>query len=86
MQTAKRSEIISLVQVQLNASFDFLEKAFHRSQEMVIFITELSSRKEAVWFIMENGCDKFYQYNEDLLFYEKEKTLRAEISKVRKEI
>lgn len=84
IQIAKRNEMISLVKAELDASFDFLEKAFHSSQEMVIFITELSSRQEAVWFIMENGCDKFYQYNEDLLFYEKEKAFRAEISELTK--
>lgn len=86
LQIEKRKKSVSLVKAQLDTSFDFLEEAFHSSQEMVIFITELSSRKEAVWFIMENGCDKFYQYNEDLLFYEKEKALRTEISKLGEEL
>lgn len=80
VQVSKRNNIISEVKSELDAAFDFMEEVFHSSQEMVIFITELSSREDAVNFIMENGCEKFYRYNEDLLFYEKQKAFRAEIS------
>jgi hypothetical protein len=85
-QLEKRSSTISDVKGELDASFDFLEETFHSSQEMVIFITELSARPQAVRFIMENGCDKFYQYNEDLLFYEKQKAFQAEISELKEQV
>jgi len=64
---------------ELDHAFLFLEEAFHHSQEMVIFITGLAGRREAVSFIMEYGCEKFYQYNQDLLFHEKQKELQKQI-------
>ena len=52
----------------LSAAFDFMEQAFGESQEMVIFITELNTSRPAVDFIRENGCERYYKYNEGLLF------------------
>jgi len=83
-QVEKRAALVDQTAAELNYAFDFLEKAFHRSQEMVIFVTELSSRSEAAAFIMEHGCEKFYQYNEDLLFYKKQKAFQQEISELEK--
>ncbi len=85
-QVQARLAVVEEVKAELDHAFDFLEEAFHSSQEMVIFITELSERPEAVRFIMENGCDKFYQYNEDLLFYEKQKAFQAEIQQLKGEM
>lgn len=55
-------------QTHLNAAFDFMETAFGESQEMVIFITELNTSSPATRFIGQNGCDRYYKYNEGLLF------------------
>lgn len=52
----------------LEAAFDFMEEAFGESQEMVIFITELNTSRPAMAYISSNGCERYYKYNEGLLF------------------
>ena len=44
----------------LDNAFDFMEEAFGQSQEMVVFVTELNVNYYSVWFIKENGCDKYF--------------------------
>lgn len=60
--------LTDMAQAHLNAAFDFMEAAFGESQEMVIFITELNTSSPATRFIGQNGCDRYYKYNEGLLF------------------
>lgn len=55
--------------------FDFLEGAFGNSQEMVMFITELNSNPYSVSFLQECECERYYQYNKELLFDEKRRKL-----------
>ena len=59
----------------LEYAFDFMEGTFGSSQEMVVFITELNSSAPAIRFLQENECERYYEYNKNLLFDEK----RAEI-------
>lgn len=59
----------------LNYAFDFMDGAFGNSQEMVVFITELNSSYYSLRFIQEWGCERYYQYNQELLFDEKRKKL-----------
>lgn len=40
------------------------------AKEMVIFITELNTSYDAVRFLKENPCERYYQYNRKLLFEE----------------
>lgn len=60
--------------------FDFLEGAFGNSQEMVMFITELNSNPYSVSFLQECECERYYQYNKELLFDEKRKKLLERMS------
>lgn len=66
----------------LNHGFDFMEKAFGDSQEMVIFITELNTDFYAVWFVDTNGCDRFYKYNKSLLFSERQQGIMQELDAI----
>lgn len=50
----------------LEHAFDFMEEAFGASPEMVFFETELAAGTDSLYFIEENGCDRFYQYNQNL--------------------
>ena len=34
---------------------------------MVLFVTELAAGFYSISFIQENGCDKFYYYNKNML-------------------
>lgn len=65
----------------LEGAFDFMEAAFGAGQEMVIFVTELTMRRESMQFIRENGCDRYYTYNQELLFVEKRSELMEDLRK-----
>lgn len=67
----------------LSAAFDFMEQTFGESQEMIIFITELNTSRPAVDFIRENGCERYYKYNEGLLFSSGRDKVLQEINSVR---
>lgn len=60
---------------KLEYAFDFMEGAFGNSQEMVMFITELNSNANSVAFLQETECERYYQYNKELLFDDKRKKL-----------
>ena len=81
-----REEIIDVASEMLDNAFAFLEETFGTGQEMVIFITELTTNFYSVKFISENGCDKYYQYNTELLFDEKQKTILQDIEKAKVEL
>ncbi len=68
---------------QLEAAFDFMEAAFGESQEMVVFITELSVSHYGVWFLKENECPRYYRYNKSLLFEDQQADIRQKLSKIR---
>lgn len=53
---------------------------------MVIFITELTANYYSVKFISENGCEKYYNYNKDLLFDEKQKSIINDIKNAKTEM
>ena len=60
---------------KLEYAFDFMEGAFGNSQEMVMFMTELNSNAGSVAFLQETECERYYQYNKELLFDDKRKKL-----------
>ncbi len=59
----------------LEYAFDFLEGAFGAGQELVMFITELNSNYYSVKFLQDCSCERYYQYNQELLFDEKRRKL-----------
>jgi hypothetical protein len=66
----------------LTNSFDFMEQTFgdteslSGSQEMVIFITELSSAYYSLKFVKETGNDADYRYNKLLLLGDRKQELQ----------
>lgn len=64
--------------------FDFMEAAFGDSQEMVVFITELNAGYYSVRFLGQYECERYYQYNERLLFQDRETDLKARIRQLGK--
>lgn len=63
----------------LEHGFDFMEAAFGDSQEMVIFVTELNTNFNCVKFLQEYECQRYYQYNERLLFDDREQELTGKL-------
>ena len=81
-----RENAIADASAMLDNAFAFLEEVFGAGQEMVIFITELTTNFYSVKFISENGSEKYYRYNADLLFDEKQKTILQDIEKAKTEL
>ena len=59
----------------LEHAFDFMEAAFAGSQELVLFVTELNTGAYSVHFLQDYECERYYQYNRDLLFSQEEQEI-----------
>lgn len=68
----------------LEHAFDFMEAAFMDGQEMVVFVTELNTGYYSVKFLKEYDCERYYQYNERLLFKDREDELKSRIDSLGK--
>lgn len=66
-------ELVALTGKKLEAAFDFMERAFAESQELVMFLTNLNTGFYSLWFLKEYSCERYYEYNKILLFDELEK-------------
>lgn len=82
-ETQKREEQIAKTAACLEHAFDFMEMAFLESQEMVVFVTELTVNRYSSSFIRENGCERYYQYNKKLLFGQQQQEIMSGIEEVR---
>ena len=77
-----RQEAIRVTGDHLTNSFAFLEETFGNkesltgSQEMVIFITELSGAYHSLKFVRETGNEAYYEYNKLLLLNDRKAQLR----------
>ncbi len=63
----------------LEHAFDFMEAAFGDSQEMVIFVTTLNTGLYSVEFLQEYSCQRYYQYNQRLLFDSQEREILSHL-------
>jgi len=59
-----------------------METAFGESQEMVIFVTELTVNYYSSKFIGTYGSDMYMKYNRSLLFEDRHKEILKEIDKL----
>ena len=64
----------------LEYAFDFMEAVFSTGQEMVVFVTELGRNYYSVKFLQENDCERYYQYNKNLLFEENSRKIDARLA------
>ncbi len=77
-----RQEKIKMTNSHLTNSFDFLEETFgdsdalSGSQEMVIFLTELSKAYHSLKFVRETGNESYYKYNKMLLLNDRKQELK----------
>ena len=65
----------------LEHAFDFMEQAFSDSQEMVVFVTELTLGRESVMFLAEHTCERYLKYNKELLIGTKKTELLSQIKR-----
>ena len=83
-ETAKYETFLADAGKTLEYAFDFMEAAFMDGQEMVVFVTELNTGYYSVKFLKEYECERYYQYNESLLFKDREDELRTRIDNLGK--
>lgn len=81
-ETEKREQTIAATVEYLECAFDFMERAFGESQEMAVFITELTVNFYAAKFLSENESGRFYKYNKGLLANERRTDILSGIEEV----
>lgn len=64
----------------VEAAFDFMENAFGNGQEMILFVTELTLMTEAVQFFAKHPCERYLQYNQELLIGTRKRKLLDELN------
>lgn len=64
---------------QLSDAFAFCEEVFGEGQELLILVTELTISYYGARFISRYGCKEYFAHNKELLFYERQKEIIAEI-------
>lgn len=66
----------------LECAFAFLEAVFGKSQEMVVFVTELNTNFFSTWFIGQYGSEAYVRNNQDLMIGKQREDLLGEIGKI----
>ena len=61
-------------------AFRFLEETFSQSQELVIFVTEITSGYDTSWFVENFGCSAYFRHNKELLFDDTRHRIREQIA------
>ena len=64
---------------QFDNAFRFLESSIGASQELVLFVTELTAGYDTSWFLENFGCEAYFRNNHDLLFDETRRRIEREI-------
>ncbi len=64
---------------QLSNAFVFCEEVFGDGQELLILVTELTISCYGAHFISRYGCKEYFAHNKELLFYERQKEIIAEL-------
>ena len=60
-----------------------MEETFGDSQELVIFVTEVTAGYDASWFVENFGCDAYFRHNRELLFDNTRHRIQEEIAAAR---
>ena len=66
----------------LEHAYDFLTKTFGKSQEMVVFVTELNTNFFCTWFIGQNGSEAYTRCNKELMIGKQKQELMGDIKKI----
>lgn len=78
----QRLQKINCAESGLSYAFAFMEQAFGKSQEMAIFMTNLTSNIAIMRFIRENDCEEYYKYQEELFLDKRQQDILGEIDKI----
>lgn len=70
------------VRLRMSNLFSFVEKAFGTGSEMLILVTDLTESVASSDFISRYGCDDYFKYNRDLMFYERQYDISEQIDEL----
>ena len=79
--TEKREALAGETGTMFDSAFRFLETAVGPSQELVLFVTEITAGFDTSWFVSEFGCEAYFRNNRDLLFDETRQNLLDRIGR-----
>lgn len=65
---------------RLSNMFAFCESVFPAGQEMLIIVTELTINPNTSSFINKYGCEEYFRHNKDLLVYDRQQEIAAELA------
>ncbi len=65
---------------RLSNMFAFCESVFPAGQEMLIIVTELTINPNTSSFINKYGCEEYFKHNKDLLVYDRQQEIAAELA------
>jgi len=63
----------------LHHLFTFAEEVFSDGHELLMIVTELTTNPYTAKYISEYGCPKYMEHSNELLFYERQKNLIAQL-------
>ena len=66
--TERRESLAAETGLMFDSAFRFLEDAVGQSQELVLFVTEITAGYDTSWYVGEFGCDAYFRHNRELLF------------------
>ncbi|MEE3468572.1 MAG: AAA family ATPase [Eubacterium sp.] len=79
--TTDTDALCGQVKTAMENAFAFMESAFSRGEEMVLFVTELTITEDSVLFLAENPNEKYLAYSEELLIGSRRSELMSEIKR-----
>ncbi len=65
---------------KLSNMFIFCEDVFPDGQELLIIVTELTLNPHTSTYINKYGCEEYFKHNKDLLVYDRQKQIEAELA------
>ena len=80
LEQGKHSRLLSS---QLEQLFLFCERAFPRGQELLLLVTELTVNEASARFISRYGCPKYFEHNQELLFYERNQEILVKLEQLK---
>ena len=78
-ETQQLKNAVKTCQDKTTCAFEFLEEVFGEGEEILIFVTEMTINYYSSNFISKYGCEKYFEHNKDLLFYERQKDIVSDL-------
>ncbi len=76
----QREALIEEASVCFDNAFRFLEQAVGQSQELVLFVTEITAGYDTSFFVENYGCDAYFRHNKELLLNETRQRIIGDIA------